>query len=273
MANFIIRSNNTHEQAGFSWLIHNGGEVHINLPDDQQFITNEITAYLYNSDEVMVLLNLVDAIRNREPKAFIQVNVMYFPYARADRPMPGGGGDAVGVRVMAELLKQLRLDDIRVLDPHSSAVTLLLPEARIITQADIWTPFLKGLTNTLLIAPDEGAVPKLRELSKATGIPMVAFKKRRDPSTGKIMGVEAPDTDLSKYHRLYVVDDICDGGATFIEVAKLLPENNLNQLLITHGIFSGIAQQRLPRYYHLIRYVHSFREIESPDFVKQEIQL
>ena len=48
-----------------------------------------------------------------------------------------------------------------------------------------------------------------------------------------------------------IVDDICDGGATFIELGKLLKEhypNNTLFLVVTHGFFTkGLSE--LAKYY------------------------
>jgi ribose-phosphate pyrophosphokinase len=41
---------------------------------------------------------------------------------------------------------------------------------------------------------------------------------------------------------LFIVDDICDGGGTFINIARIIKENEQFKgriyLIVTHGIFS-----------------------------------
>lgn len=53
------------------------------------------------------------------------------------------------------------------------------------------------------------------------------------------------DTDFSGYDCLVVVDDICDGGRTFVELAKAIREAGYTKelrLCVTHGIFSAGLQ-------------------------------
>ena len=61
----------------------------------------------------------------------------------------------------------------------------------------------------------------------------------RDTATGNIIRTDISVQDF-KGANLMIVDDICDGGRTFIELAKVLRERNAGkiELFITHGIFS-----------------------------------
>ena len=65
------------------------------------------------------------------------------------------------------------------------------------------------------------------------------FDKIRDPSTGKITSIECPEEDLTGKTAI-VFDDICDGGGTFLGIAKRLDELGAKNkiLVVTHGIFS-----------------------------------
>jgi ribose-phosphate pyrophosphokinase len=60
-----------------------------------------------------------------------------------------------------------------------------------------------------------------------------------------------------------VIDDICEGGRTFIELAKLFKEvkgkeTQIN-LYVTHGIFSNNAVEKLLDFYSKI-YVNFMKE-------------
>jgi ribose-phosphate pyrophosphokinase len=47
--------------------------------------------------------------------------------------------------------------------------------------------------------------------------------------------------DLTDIEQIIIIDDICDGGRTFIELAKVIKEQTDKPiyLVVTHGIFSG----------------------------------
>jgi ribose-phosphate pyrophosphokinase len=70
------------------------------------------------------------------------------------------------------------------------------------------------------------------------GIPTLTCEKVRDCRTGDIVGMDIDDEKLLNTDRVLLVDDICDGGRTFIEVAKLLHVVKEIHLYTTHGIYS-----------------------------------
>jgi ribose-phosphate pyrophosphokinase len=87
------------------------------------------------------------------------------------------------------------------------------------------------------------------------GVDLYIADKKRDFDTGKILGIEMTEP-LPKTGRYLVVDDICDGGGTFMGLANAidLPKDQLG-LWVTHGIFSGNA--------HLLR--DHYRNIYTTD--------
>ena len=92
-----------------------------------------------------------------------------------------------------------------------------------------------------IVFPDASAKARLRWLMNS-GREEIVFEKERDQQTGEIVGLK-PVTGL-RAGRYLVADDICDGGATFVQVAQKLPACKVD-LAVTHGIFSGGALDRL----------------------------
>ena len=112
---------------------------------------------------------------------------------------------------------------------------------------------------TVLAFPDAGA--KSRYLTLLNGIyhpeehKIVYGEKVRNTLTGEITEYnlvgDLPENDRSS---VLVIDDICDGGRTFIELAKLLKAKNKDVelgLYVTHGIFSK-GLEELRTYYGFI---------------------
>lgn len=62
-------------------------------------------------------------------------------------------------------------------------------------------------------------------------------EKERDPKTGKLSGFLVPERKEFKSNSVLIVDDICDGGGTFLGLAPELYDLDL-YLYVTHGIFS-----------------------------------
>ena len=71
-------------------------------------------------------------------------------------------------------------------------------------------------------------------------MPVIRASKERDVTNGKITGTSI-NVESLKGLPCYIVDDICDGGRTFVELAKILKEKNCGDiyLYVSHGIFSN----------------------------------
>ena len=106
-----------------------------------------------------------------------------------------------------------------------------------------------------LIAPDKGAAEKVKtHYQVSLGTPCHTLNKVR--LDGRVIYEDYPYDTIKG--NVCVVDDICDGGATFLSLAEMLkrsqPNANLN-LYVTHGIFSK-GLDDLEKYYDII-YVHN----------------
>jgi ribose-phosphate pyrophosphokinase len=130
-----------------------------------------------------------------------------------------------------------------VQDPHSDVVTALLDRVVIADPLPPLRRALAALGRAALVAPDAGARKRVMYLARALELDVVFAEKVRNTQTGKITGTqvvgELPDCPL------LVVDDICDGGRTFTELAAALRTRQAEQrqsqplhLYVTHGIFS-----------------------------------
>jgi ribose-phosphate pyrophosphokinase len=129
-----------------------------------------------------------------------------------------------------------------------------------------------SLKNFVLVSPDLGAYKKVDKLAQkinykgeiATGL------KIRDLSTGQIIKSDI-NTDNLNGKACIVVDDICDGGRTFIELAAALKTKNAGDLyfIAAHGIFSHNALERLKEAgYKNVGSSNSISTIEENEFYK-----
>ena len=121
-----------------------------------------------------------------------------------------------------------------------------------------------------LISPDAGALKKIHKLSTALGgVPVVVCDKERDVRTGALTGFRVFANELAGRHCL-IVDDICDGGGTFVGLAAELRKLNPASvsLAVSHGIFSkGLAP--LTSALAQVYTTDSFSTLTSTDAVTQ----
>lgn len=233
-----------------------GGELHPQLELVQiEAPEYNILADTQSSDDVLSIALVVDALRRskRYPNPKINLILGYVPYARQDRV--ANVGEALGIKVFADFINRLRLTTVTITDPHSDVTTALFDNVRVITQSQLVASYLidkQGLraAQYLLVSPDAGAIKKTDEIARKLGFAGVVYAdKVRNTSTGKIDRTEVtrllvggetrPLSDISNYN-LLVVDDICDGGFTFVALAEqLLRHHPLRlELFVTHGLFT-----------------------------------
>lgn len=238
-----------YQKITYKHLTFSGGEEHVAI-DKPGIPTHElglatIRADIRSSTNLVELLLLVDAIK-RLPiysvSTKIELLIPYFPYARQDRVC--NPRDSFSLGVVAELINGLGANRVTVWDPHSTVTEALVKNIRVVPQEKVVHEYLAWyirLNDVVLVAPDAGAIKKTEALSKLMGgVPVVYAHKERDTATGAILGIKVLNPDLIAGRNLLVVDDICDGGRTFVELAKAISAYSPKSLdlFVTHGIFS-----------------------------------
>lgn len=232
-----------------------GGELQVRLRVPMLVNCHSLVlrAQLTSADTIMELLLLTDALRRELGwETCLKLVCPYLPYARQDRVC--APGEALSLRVMCDLINGLNFDEVEIWDPHSDVAMALLERAKAVPQEAFVSRLTLG-SSWRLVAPDAGAAKKVGAVATATGLPIVQASKVRDPMTGAITGtkVDWDRADLSS-DNLLIVDDICDGGRTFIELAKVLRPKTTGRILlfVTHGIFSagiGVFEGLIDRVY------------------------
>lgn len=203
------------------------GESHITLRDvPASHLTIEAKATSF--DDLGQILTADRLLRRNG--ATVEWFLPYFPFARHDRRNHRGDGFELGVAL--DLVRDLPLT---IADPHSDVAGQLrhVPQA---VSVECFRDAGAFDTNPVIVIPDAGATKKAHEW--ATGRVIQALK-HRDPTTGRLSRFEALVDDLGAAPCI-IVDDICDGGGTFLGLATELRERNAGPLTlaVTHGLFT-----------------------------------
>lgn len=215
-----------------------GGEVHVRLVGHK--IPGKDVFFLRNSDDIMAMLLAVDAAR-RVNVPFKSVCIPYIPYARQDRVTENG--EPLSIVVMARLINMCGFSSVVALDPHSDVTPALIDNLKVM-DIDSHILNLAGIVNAqAIVSPDAGARKKTERIHKfisydIPGMELVYCGKKRDTHTGKLTGFTVEADRVPE--NVLIVDDICDGGGTFIGLAKELREKGAKRvsLFVSHGIFS-----------------------------------
>lgn len=228
-----------HEKFFFS-----GGEPHIKLKTDWTDIEQiVVTTRVRNMNDLGMLMVAVDAIYRGDDFRSLKLILPYFPGARQDRQMIPG--EPLTAKVYADIINDMDFDEVVILDPHSDVTPALLDNCTVIPNHKFVREALLDIgvfydQEYFLISPDAGANKKMLGLAKAMGAKnAVKCDKVRNIETGKLSGFEVYADDLLD-STCVIVDDICDGGGTFMGLAEELKKKKAGDLylIVTHGIFS-----------------------------------
>lgn len=230
------------------------GEVHIKGGDTETRYEYQIADLRGMShDDLFTLLMWEDVVHKRGEKAVIFLP--YLPGARADRGTP------FGAELYSSFIATLDVDQIITIDPHSpiwveqfeesveawedahgpyrpTALTEFPFERIIKREIQDGSSDSKPQPYVGVIAPDKGALRRATRAARVMGVPVYRAGKTRDFETGQLTGFHMED-ELPEEGKLLIVDDICDGGGTFIGLVEAigLPRERVD-LWVTHGIFS-----------------------------------
>lgn len=206
-----------------------------------------VTFTFRKNEDILELLLFADALKH-EWRHIHVLNIPYFPFGRQDRVAIRG--ECFSLKVICNLINSVGADYVVVTDPHSDVTPALLDNCEIVTQAEVFKDVLNSRTSEsrekfYLVAPDGGALKKIYQLSQVLYdcIGVIECSKVRNVKTGEIQEtkVHARAMQFEIYDTCIIVDDICDGGRTFIEIAKILKnEKQVKRvvLCVTHGFFT-----------------------------------
>ncbi len=232
------------------------------FPDGQQSINLDfihledevkISSRLNDFKDLEVILCATAALRNLGVKT-IHLYVPYFLGARSDRQFEDGGINYLK-DVICPIINSQNYETVTIVDAHSDVLEACIHNYRKIDNINLVKFALTDIDNTngareklILVSPDAGALKKMYHVSEHFGIEkMVIANKHRDIKTGKITHTEVPGlTQEPGSKNFVIIDDICDGGRTFLEIAKTIRKeredsvfNDKIYLVVTHGIFSA----------------------------------
>lgn len=165
--------------------------------------------------------------------------IPYLPAARADKDIYGGA------EIYASLINEAfpHLSAVYTTDPHSEKAMSFYRNMEIFGVDDLVREHFKKLnmSYTGVIAPDAGAAKRAERFADAMGVELILATKTRDPKTGRISNFSCPELEDTHGGDYIMIDDLCDGGYTFVGLAEEIRRHNPGiylDLFVTHGMFT-----------------------------------
>lgn len=258
------------------------------FPDGQQDVTlmsiplgdveNEmvqIKSHFNSFKDLELIICSAKALR-REGLKKVHLYIPYLLGARSDRKFVDGGTSYL-VDVIAPIINAQGYESVTVIDVHSDVAGGCINNLEIIDNSELVKFFIDHMVEKnngsypipKLISPDGGSLKKIYKLCEKIGVKseVIVCSKYRD-TDGKLSKTNVPGLNTEPGQKEFVIiDDICDGGRTFIEIAKVilqdLPKSVYNtkiHLIVTHGIFSS-GYDELSKYFDTIFCTNSVKDI------------
>ncbi len=248
-----------------------GGEPHVKLGAVEPGARVIVTQRARSWQDLGLVAIAVDALR-RAGADEVSLLLPYLPGARQDRVMVPG--EPLTVKVYTDFLNSLSLKRVTVFDPHSSVGPALLDNVEVVDSTAYAKTVLADLpANTRLISPDAGAQKKVYAVAQALDgkYAVIDAGKHRDVRTGELTGfaVYVYDKQL-RGEPCLILDDICDGGGTFLGLATALKQEGAGDLYlaVSHGIFSK-GPQVLTKVFKHVYCTDSFSTLPPTEGITQ----
>lgn len=208
-----------------------------------------VVANIKSAEDIIELALLCDAVEH-ESDCWMSIVLPYLPYSRADRRFIDG--DCFGLEIFGRMLAMMAPNRVVTLDVHSKMAMKYIPHLETVSALSFIQRAVEEFANTQpdrrinILFPDKGARDRYElptYFGSNTGLisPTVLHaSKTRDAETGQFSGFEIPAllNDPQWKAPTLIIDDLCDGGGTFLGLRDLIPRDIKLGLYVTHGIFS-----------------------------------
>jgi ribose-phosphate pyrophosphokinase len=195
--------------------------------DNEAFIVWE-----FHSETELITLAQIKTLMDAKGVECV-LRIPYLPYARQDKSP--SNETTFALHTFAQILNAMEFPAVFCSDIHSDVALRLINNLRNMEPLTEIGRAVLYVKPDLLCYPDKGAQAKY---SKILHQEFVCAYKERNQLTGEITGLSLYG-DVEKKSVL-IVDDICDGGMTFIKLSEALYKNGATDvnLYVTHGLFS-----------------------------------
>lgn len=207
-----------------------------------------VECYVENLQDLMICAQIKEIVQRKVTSVTSSLAITSPIYSRYDRVMLEKGNDCFAAKVFSNFVSACKFDIVSYVDCHSEVLVNLTPHSFDISQLDCLKTLVR-VDDYNTIAPDKGALKKNKT-------PSLVFDKKRDLETGKILGIELVESNTVDFSKEFlVVDDLCEGGGTFLGLHKefnaVYPNSKIN-LYVTHGLFTNNAIDKLLSVYSKI---------------------
>lgn len=194
-------------------------------------------------DQLLSFLLLAHTLK-KEGARTITAILPYLAYSRHDK---NKSDESLAIAWVGSLFKCSGIDEVLTVDLHSQRDKELFPiPITSISSSQLFAEAINkhSLTDTTLVAPDNGAIRRCAEVRAAANMSgkVAYFEKERTPQ-----GI-AHIASVGEFGaKVVIIDDMLDTGGTLISACEQLNEKGVREIyiMVTHGLFTGSQWKKL----------------------------
>lgn len=232
------------------------GEVHLELSELNRKESVNVRCRITNATDLFIFMQLADILK-RQCIEVETLEILYLMGMRCDRLFDINRPFTLGI--VANVINSMEAERVIIFEPHSERATRMINNSfEGLVSIDIERELNERYDFKLLnVAPDRGAFHRYGQHTAFA----VICSKVRDEATGKLLAFKAEEVISVKDRDLLMIDDLCDGGGTFVglapEVRRFEPKSL--SLLVTHAIqLDGI--KRVAEVYDHVYITNTYKE-------------
>lgn len=200
----------------------------------------KVITTLRTNDDIIVLGLVKQTLDFYHSKSTeIELYITYLMYQQDDRKE--SHTTSFGLKFLCNYINSMKWDKVRIYHPHSDKVDMI--DNCVIQNNDkflnhIFKTSKLDFKNMIWVIPDSGAFKtQFEQMNDFNHKEYIVCSKSRD-SEGHITTIV--HTEDLRGKDCFIVDDICLGGRTFIQIANELKRKNCGNLylIVSHGIFN-----------------------------------
>lgn len=237
------------------------GEVHLELTKPIKNWLVDVKCRITNANDLFILMQLSDILK-RQNVRISTLTIFYLMGMRCDRVFEINR--PFTLKVVADAINTLNIvKKVVLIEPHSGrSWDMINRSCPLNMTAEIADELFNADDKLLFVAPDRGAFERYGERIPCA----VICSKVREASTGKLLDFKAEEAIHVKGRDLLMIDDLCDGGGTFVGLAPKVRdlEPKSLSLAVTHAVqLDGI--KRVAEVYDKVYITNTYKEWQNEE--------
>jgi ribose-phosphate pyrophosphokinase len=221
---------------GYNIIRFPDGEVHLQLNELDRREPVKVVIRICNAEDLFLFMQLSD-ILHRQDVVVEELHIPYLMSMRCDRVF--SFDRPFSLKIVSKTIRDMGARQVFLYEPHSSkSSTMTYASVKEITRE---YAFRYANTSTICY-PDKGAQVRYN-LFRNDG--ELLCEKVRDVTTGELLSFKVTNPEEFNGEEITVIDDLCDGGGTFVGIASELRKLNPTKLrlVVTHAVnYDGILK-------------------------------